>query len=267
MTRHLILAGMIALAAWGCKNDPASAEAATEVTPSEPQDIRFALHCADISQPGDKTPHHDVYAIAGKDTAKVGTIEVCDHIPKEEYAKYEIPADAYDAVGGTSDGKTTFIVYLAKSPEGKVQARMGDMYPGKQGGFTYRTLVVFTDEDLNPSASLSPGEMVGSYALSGQDKSYVLYVGFSERNMVAQAFTINGPLPQDDAAIMAAVGKGTPEFIPSIVVDFSTYEFSSSKGAGKFNVAGSKVQSVTFANWDNKELTLEKRDIGAVQGK
>lgn len=260
MTKYLIFAGLIALA-WSCKNDATSA-AAEAPAGTETESVSYSLLCVDISRPEDKNPHHDVYALVDNDTFKVGAIEVCERIAKEDYAKYEIPEDAYDAVGGTGKDKTTFAVYLAKSAEGKVEARMGDMYPGKQGGYTYRTWVVLTDEDIQTAAGLNPADMVGSYVFNGQDKSHVLFLGVSNRTLMAQAFTIKGPLPQDDAAIMEAVGKGTPELIPNIQVDYSTNEFTCSKGPGKFNTSGSKVKGITFSKWEGKELTLEKKNIG-----
>ncbi|MFZ2899887.1 MAG: hypothetical protein WA004_14770 [Saprospiraceae bacterium] len=261
MTKYLFLAGLVALT-WSCKNDSPTATVAEASADTQAGDMSYSLLCVDISQPGDKRPHHDVYALVDMDTFKVGTIEVCERIAKEDYAKHEIPADAYDAVGGTGEDKTTYIVYLAKSPEGKIQARIGDMYPGKQGGYTYRTWVALTEEDINPAASLSPADMVGSYVHSGQDKSYVLYLGVSNRTLMGQAFIIDGPLPKEDAAIMEAVGKGTAELIPNIQVDFSANTFNCSKGPGQFNLSGTKVKSMTFSKWGGKEVTLEKRDIG-----
>lgn len=260
MTKYLIFAGLTALA-WSCKNDAPPAAVAEASAETQADDASYSLLCVDISQPGDKSPHHDVLALVDSDTFKVGTIEVCERIAKEDYPKYEIPEDAFDAVGGTGADKTTFVVYLAKSPEGKVQARMGDMYPGKQGGYTYRTWVVLTDQDIQTVNNLSPADLVGSYAHSGQDKSYVLYLGVSNRSLMAQVFTIKGPLPEDDAAMMEAVGKGTTELIPDIQVDFSTNAFNSSKGPGQFNLSGSKVKSMTFSKWGGKELTLEKKEI------
>lgn len=96
MTKYLIFAGLIALA-WSCKNDAPAAAVAEASAEIQAGDISYSLLCVDISQSGDKRPHHDVFALVDKDTFKVGTIEVCERIAKEDYAKHEIPEDAFDA--------------------------------------------------------------------------------------------------------------------------------------------------------------------------
>lgn len=265
MTKYLIFAFPIVLA-WSCKNDPATAQPEALATSDTLSTPTYALFCVDITQPEDKRPHNDVYAVVGRDTVKVGTIEVCQTIVPEDYAQYEIPADAFAAVGGEGEDGTTYASYLGKSEEGKIEARIGDMYPGKKGGFAYRTWVVFTEEDITtPSAQISPAALAGSYVSSGE-KSYVLYLGFSGRTVMGQAYAIAGVLPEKDEELMPKVAQTTPDLIPNFQIDYSTLTFTCAKGKGRFNAAGGKVQSITFESWDGKEVTLQKKEIGTYSG-
>jgi hypothetical protein len=267
MTRYLFFALLLA-AMWSCQNEvPASSEAAPE--PVSIDSLTYALICVDITQPGDQTPHHDVFAVAGKDTFRVGTIEACERIDPANYADYEIPENALAAVGGKNADKTIYAVYIDKSEAGKINARIGDMYPGKpSGSFDYRTWVVLTEEDVqfSGSASLSPNALVGSYVHNGTAASHVLYLGLSHRTVVGQIYTLQGPLPEDDSAILEAIAQTQPEFIPNIQVSFTDLSFSCSKGKGSFQARDGQVQSLTFADWEGKgSLTLEKRAVGSGQ--
>ena len=266
MTKYLFFAALAALL-WSCKSEsaPAAEEtAATETAQGSVLDsIAYALICKDITQPGDKIKHHDVLAVVDNDTAKVGTIENCEKIPAADYAKYEIPADAFEAVGGTGADKVTFVVYIGKSPEGKITARIGNKYPGKpSGSFDYRSMVVFEEKDVEAGSDINPGAFVGSYVASGKASSHVLYLGFSNRTMVGQLYTLNGALPTQTDSLMIAISKATPEILSDIQVSWSDLSFSSAKGPGKFNRNGDKVQGITFSKWkDGQALTLEKKEI------
>ena len=262
MTKYLSLALLITFA-WGCKNEGSTTTQETEDT-SSPSEIVYTLLCKDISQPEDNIPHNDVYAIVDKDTALVGTIESCERILPEKYAEYEIPEDAFYAVGGTNAQKMTYAVYIGKSPEGKITARIGHNFPGKESGsFDYRSMVIFQKTDINPSSDLNASAMVGSYVHSGANSSHVLYIGFNNRILMGQLFSMEGPLPAQEDSLMLHIAQTTPEVLSNIQVDFSNLSFSSMKGPGKFTRNGDQIESITFSKGDKgKALTLEKKAIG-----
>jgi len=247
---------------WSCKSEAQTENGDLAGATTSGGSVVYALICQDITQPEDKVKHHDVYAVVDNDTAKVGTIEDCRKIDPADYEKYEIPADAFEAVGGTGDDNVTYVVYIGKSKEGKITARIGNKYPGKpSGSFDYRSMVVFNPEDITPGAEVNPGALAGSYVGSGENATYVLFLGFNNRTLMGQLFTIDGPLPEGEDSWMQAISKAKPEVLHNVEVDFSNLSFSSLKGPGKFNSTGGKVQSISFTKLDKgKQVDLEKKN-------
>ena len=266
MNRYFFVV-LAVIASGACKSEAASKEVLAATASSPTDNVICALICKDITQPEDKIKHHDVYAVVDNDTVKVGTIEDCKKIDPTDYAKYEIPEDACEAVGATGADKITYVVYLGKSPEGKITGRIGHNYPGKaSGSFDYRSMVVFDEADIAPGVETSPGAMVGSYVHSGSASSHVLYLGYNNRTLMGQLFTLKGPLPENPDSIMIALSKATPEMMSNIQVNFDDLSFSSLKGPGKFQGSGNRITGITFSKADNgKELSLVKKDIGKAQ--
>ena len=263
MTKYVSLALLIAVAFLACKNEkPASGEPSPETKTTE---IPYTLVCKDLTQAEDKIPHHDVYAIINGDSLLVGTIEDCKRILPENYADYEIPENAYDAVGGTNAENRTYAVYIGKSPEGKITARIGHNYPGKpSGSFDYRSMVVIEEKiDINPGSDINPGALVGSYVHNGPKTSQVLYLGLNNRTLMGQIFTLDGPLPEQEDSLLLRIAQTAPEVLSNIQVNFSDLSFSSMKGPGSFTRNGNRIESITFSKWkDGSALTLEKKAIG-----
>lgn len=262
MTRYIFLA-LLATMIWSCKSEAQTDDGNQPAGASSSADsILYTLICKDITQPEDKIKHHDVYAVVDNDTAKVGTIEDCLKIDPSDFEKYEIPSDAFEAVGGTGPDNVTYVVYIGKSKEGKITARIGNKYPGKpSGSFDYRSMVVFNPEDITPGAEVSPGALAGSYVHSGETNSYVLFLGFNNRTLMGQLFTLDGPLPEGPDGWMTAISETKPEVLNNVEVDFSDLSFSSLKGPGKFNSTGGRVESISFAKLDKgKPVELEKKN-------
>lgn len=266
MTKYVSLALFIGFALLACKNGETPQEQdQSALSETNTTEVGYTLVCKSLTQPEDKIPHHDVYAMIDGDSLLVGTIEDCKHIAPENYADYEIPEDAYDAVAGTNDQKMTYAVYIGKSPEGKITARIGHNYPGKpSGSFDYRSMVIIEEKiDLNPGSDINPGAMVGSYLQSDPQTSHVLYLGLNNRTLVGQIYTLDGPLPQQEDSLMLRIAQSTPEVMSNIQVNFSDLSFSSLKGPGSFTRNGDRIESITFSKWNGKKaLTLEKKAVG-----
>ncbi|MBK6621501.1 MAG: hypothetical protein IPG32_11730 [Saprospirales bacterium] len=268
MSKYVFIVAITTAFWWSCKSET-PADAAVLANPGEAPAVNldsvvFALICKDITQAGDKVKHHDVYAVVGHDTVRVGTIESCQKIAPADYEKYEIPANAYEAVGGTGADNITYAVYLGKSPEGKINARIGHNYPGKKSGsFDYRSMIVFNEEDIAPASVINPAAMTGSYLHKGGASSYVLYLGYNNRTLIGQLYTIKGALPEQKDSLMTAISNATPEIMADIQVDWSNLSFSSAKGPGTFKRNGNRIESITFSKLaSGGSLTLEKKEIG-----
>jgi hypothetical protein len=264
MKNFLFLASLLTMA-WAC-NSGGEAPTVTEEEAPTPvaAEMVYAIICKDISQPNDNTPHHEVYAIVGRDTVFVGNMESCAKIAPEDYAQYQVPEDAFEAVGGSLTDKIVYAAYIGKSPEGKITARIGNMYKGKPGAtFAWRSMVVFEEKDIIPVSEVSPSALVGSYIHSGSESSHVLYLGFSNRTIVGQVFAFDGPFPTHEDSLMMAIAKTAPELIPAIDVEYSDLSFTSAMGKGKFTQSGGRIESMVFSSWKGgKSLVFEKKEIG-----
>ena len=262
MAKYLSFA-LVLLLALGCKNEKPTEETPEVETP--PAEVVYSLICKNITQEGDKNQHHEVYAVVDTDTMLVGTIESCERILPEKYPDYEIPEDAFDAVGGTNAEDLTYAVYLGKSPEGKITARIGHNYPGKESGsFDYRSMVILEEGDINPRSDINLAAMVGSYVHDGENASHILYIGVNNRNLMGQLFSIDSALPEQEDSLMVLLSQTPPELLSNIQVDLSTLTFNSLKGPGKFNYEDDQIKSILFTKWEGKrkKLEMEKKEIG-----
>jgi hypothetical protein len=249
----------IILMAWACQSGQSgdTVEEKEDTAPAAALEISYAIFCKDITQPGDPTPHHEVYAVAGRDTVIVGDLQACAVIAPEDYGKYKIPENAYQAVGGPLTDKVVYAAYIAQSPEGKIAAHIGP-------DFNYRAMVVFHEEDMANPSEVRPGAFVGSYVHSSADAAHVLYLGYSNRTLVGQVFALEGPLPDQEDSLMLAIARTASQVIPGIDVDYKDLSFTSSKGKGKFTHKEGRIESMIFTNWEGgrASLTFEKKDIG-----
>ena len=250
MCKHLC--GILALIALltACQNEtPADRPSSSSPAVTDLQligDSVIYFVCQDVTQAADQGPHHDVFLVVGENKLKVGATQVCQHLAKTDYAQQQVPEKALDAVGGEWEGETN-IVYAIRTSEDKIVVRQGRMYADKDSdSYDYRAIATLTNEDLSVHPGLNQIDLVGTYAHDGNPKSWVLFIGLSDRYLSGQLFELSQPLPPiDDLA--SVLTQTTPEVLRGFDVDLLNMTFESHLGQGSITQENN-VWAFTFDN-------------------
>lgn len=250
-----LLPALLALFLFSCQE-----EGVRVSTSADPVDTSIYLQCKGVSQPGDVIPHHEVFVVLGENIVKVADIYACDKIEPARYESLGIPASALDALGSTDAVEGGMIVFVDRAPDRRIQVRVGvPETEAPDSKYKFRTMATFTDEVFSGNPERMRAELVGTYALSGQKNSYVLFLGLSNMDMIAQFFEVQGPLPEV-AKMGEVLTKAPPVVFKKFSVNFRTLEFESDYGTGMIDKTDEKTV-ITFrqkTDENGQPLRLEK---------
>ena len=247
---YVVLSLFLCLIVWSsCKNESVDSQetvAASETSISDIDDSNITLTCIDVTQSGDKVPHHDVYIQISENKVRVGEVLVCNTIDSTEYAYYGIPEEAISAVGGEVD-EDGMIVYAMRQREKYIVVRQGLRGTGPDGAVKYqhRALVNFSPEALSPNPAHNKTELVGAYTYQGVDHSMILFLTIGHQDLNPILYEIKGELPPSDQ-LMRSIAQLNPIPVDAFNLNMTDLSFTSSIGPGKFEKKENNQVSVTL---------------------
>ncbi len=133
MRTSLLFVSLLLLA---CGTENASTAATTE---------RIDLVCE--NQEVDNIPAAAVYFLAGDSKVKIASITVCETIEPEQYAEYDIPAEALAAVGGWYAGAGDYLYAVQEGEAVLVYQGMQDEMQ-QEPGFGYAPIASYTNGEV-----------------------------------------------------------------------------------------------------------------------
>jgi hypothetical protein len=207
-----------------CTADPDNEQA------SNPANFRLSAEANANSDEG--TPAFNVYLLVGNEKIKVADALACDSLSVEQYEQYGVPDEAISALGCFWAGSGDY--FYAIPIKGGIRVYRGFMGEEmSQGEIVYTPLMEF--EDGQPHFDLGPkkDELVGTYALSQEEGSHILFVGLHEDTLIGEHFVLDGILPPVNQLNMLMTGL-TPVDSVGLFLDEPKMYFTSSMGEGQF---------------------------------
>ena len=207
-----------------CKTDTAPSEEDSSSSPIQ-------LQCASASS-NDQLPNYAVYAIAGYNKVKISNLKACDSIPKSDYANFQIPKQALNAVGAKRKDGISCLYAIAEN-DTILFYRAESLEPEDEDELIYHPIGQLAGGEFELQLPLQEKDLIGTYVKSAKDTSYILFIGIQENNLQAHYFKQPGPLPghQSINALMASL-----DAIPLEQFQFNrgTSAFKHTKGRGQF---------------------------------
>lgn len=137
MKKILFCYFLLSIALFACKQE--GSRKVENTTPEEP--IRVQLLCESLSQ--DVTePLYAVYAIIEDGKVKISETSICETLDKEEWADYEIPAEALTAAGGWWAGGGDYFYAIQKGEEIHILQAFTDESMAEEP-YIYEVLAIF----------------------------------------------------------------------------------------------------------------------------
>ncbi|MCB0548939.1 MAG: hypothetical protein KDD19_15270 [Phaeodactylibacter sp.] len=220
------------------------------------QDFTVQLQCQAISE-DDALPQSAVYAIVNQNKVKLATISSCDSIPPASYEDYEIPANALAAAGGWWGGAGDYFYAIREDTVIAFYQGWADESQEDES-FHYTRIGAFEDGMFNLQIPVRKEELVGTYALSREAGSYILFVGMKEDSLVAEYFQMDGILPPVNQLNILMSSLERKE-AAHLVLNTTTLNFTSELGKGQFLLEkGGAAVVLQEEEVDGHPLRMEK---------
>ena len=195
------------------------------------KELVVRLQCEPSSQ-DEAFPQSAVYAIVNQNKVKLGNISQCDSIPPASYEDHEIPRGALAAAGGWWAGAGDY--FYAIQEDSSVAFYQGWVEEGQEeDSYHYELVASFTDGQFILEAPARKDELVGTYALSREAGSHILFVGLKEDSLKAEYFTTDGILPPVNQ-LNILMTPMQPEAAATLDINLATLNFTSGLGPGQF---------------------------------
>jgi len=178
-------------------------------------------------------PSYAVYLQVEDRKVKVAEIAVqCEQLEPANFATYDIPGDALSAVGGWWAGMGDYLYVVQEDTALAVyQGFVDDMQ--EEPGYQYMRIGTFDGKRFTISLPVRKSDLVGLYALSGEQQSWLLFIGLHEDTLTGQFFQAGGPLPVKEHLIHY-LPTLKPLDLANITLNESTLKFESAIGPGQF---------------------------------
>ncbi len=213
-----------------CQPGPAGEDAKAQV--------KANLSCESLGEK-DGMPQSAVYATAGEKKAKLATTNTCDSIPRAAYEDHEIPDSAIAAVGGWWAGLGEYF-YAIREGEGIAYYKGWVEERQEEENYHYQKMGGYKDGRFEISMPLKKEELVGTYTLSKEEGSHIVFVGMRGDTLVAEYFQMEGILPPVNQLNIYMTSLES-ERIENLEVDPLTLHFTSSMGRGEFVKLGDGI--------------------------
>lgn len=224
ITKKIILPAIfLACFFTACQTAPADEE--------KEESYKVRLQCQAVSE-DEAFPQSAVFAIVNQNKAKLANISSCDSIPPASYEDYGIPAEALAAVGGWWAGAGDY--FYAIQEDSTIAFYQGWVEEGQEEeDYHYSIVGTFADSRFNLQMPVKKEELVGTYALSRETGSHILFIGLREDTLKAEYFQMDGILPPVNQLniLMTSLER---EQAASLELNPATLNFTSELGRGKF---------------------------------
>ena len=198
-----------------------------------------------------------VFAIVNQNKVKLASINLCDSISPSSYEDFDIPAAALSAVGGQWAGVGEY--FYAIEEGSAIIFYEGWMEEGQEeDNFHYHKTGTFADGQFNLQMPLKKEELVGTYALSREAGSHILFVGLKGDTLVAEYFQMDGILPPVNQLNILMTSLERKAASP-LKINPNTLNFTSGLGNGKFvNMKDSEAVLLLGKGEGGHPLRLDK---------
>ena len=222
---------------------------------SDVPQVRLECKAKDASS---ATPQYAVYAIVGYNKVKIANYIACDSIAPKQYSRFNIPEAALAAVGGSTGGAANYMYAIEE--EDKIYFydahTSSSLLKPSDEPITYHKVGVYANDKFDLQLPPSRQEIVGTYALSKEEGSRILFVGMSNDKLVAEYFQSDGILPPVNQ-LNLYMSAMEPDSLTDFKLDPATMAFTSEKGRGKFvRSSGGGLDVVLYL--EKEEVVLEK---------
>jgi hypothetical protein len=217
-------------------------------------EVYFRLYAERVSEEDGDVPQSDVYLVANNEKIKVAEALACDSLPADVYGQYGIPERAFNALGCFWVGSGDYF-YALRTDEG---ARVYHGYLGEgmpQEKVIYTPLMEFADGQPNFDLGPKRDQLVGTYALSMEEGSHLLFVGLREDTLIGEHFVLDGVLPPVNQLNMLMTGL-EPVDAAVLRLEEPKMFFTSSMGEGQFVRSRDGLEVWLYP--ENGYLRLEK---------
>ncbi len=231
-----------------CQTAPADEE--------KEESYKVRLQCQAVSE-DEAFPQSAVFAIVNQNKVKLASISNCDSIAPASYEDYEIPAEALAAVGGWWAGAGDY--FYAIREDSTITFYQGWAEEGQEEeSYHYSKIGIFSDGQFNLQMPVKQEELVGTYTLSRETGSHILFVGLKEDTLKAEYFQMDGILPPVNQLNLLMTSLERKE-AASLELNPVTLSFTSELGRGKF-IRDEKGSAVVLLDKeaDGGPLRLEK---------
>jgi hypothetical protein len=216
------------------------------------------LQCGQSSA-SDSIPSFPVYAVVNQNKVKIANFVACDSLLPSQFSEYSIPENALVAVGGQWNGSANYL-YAAEEAG---QIIFYEAYPrsgvnaGANTSILYYQKGSFSNGKFDLVLPPTLSEIVGTYTLSQEEGSHILFIGMHEQNIVAEYFHPKGVLPPINQ-LNLMMGAMSSDSLADFNLNPSSMTFSSKIGVGKFiSTSDGSIQALLYDN-KNEKLILEK---------
>lgn len=216
------------------------------------EDVR--LRCEQQSSAGPDAPDYAVYMLLGSQKTKLANFQACDSIPEIEYGQYDIPQSAIAAAGGWYAGAGDYLYVMEEDGAAVFYQGWADEAQEDEG-FHYTQIAILENGRLKMSAGLSRDEVVGTYALSRQVGSHLVFVGMRGDTLIGEHFQLDGILPPVNQLNLLMTGL-TPLDSAALQLSEPSMQFASPMGNGRFERGPQQVRMLL--NLHGQPLYLEK---------
>ena len=195
--------------------------------------LLLQLNCQTIDANANP-PVHAVYIVVNYNKVKIASLTACDSIPKQDYGKYNIPDNAFEAVGGWHQREGSVI--YATFDNGYLSFFQKHLHKASDGSITeLKTLQLgkYIDGKFDLRLPLRMEDLPGAYVLSKEGGSHLIFVGLKDNGLAAEYFQTEETLAPVDQLnlLMATIESDT---LNNFEVQFPSLQFTSDTHSGEF---------------------------------
>ncbi|MEQ8705423.1 MAG: hypothetical protein RIC19_15960 [Phaeodactylibacter sp.] len=218
------------------------------------QDLNVRLLCESKGESEAGIPQSAVYTLIGEQKVKIANIATCDSIPPGDFSEYGIPDDALAAAGGWYAGAGDYL-YAIREGEAIIYYRGWQDEMQEDEGFHYTQLGGYKNGKFELQLPPKREELVGTYTLSQETGSHILFVGMHGDTLIGEHFVLDGILPPLNQLNVLMTGMAPQDSAALDLVDQS-FRFSSAMGDGTFQRSGDGLE--VSLNLNGQQVRLQK---------
>ncbi len=218
------------------------------------QDFSVRLLCETKVNSETGIPKSAVYTLVEEQKVKIANIAACDSIPPTAFSDYGIPDSALAAAGGWYAGAGDYL-YAIREGEAIVYYQGWQDEMQEDEGFHYTQLGVYKNGKFELQLPPTREELVGTYILSQETGSHILFVGMHEDTLIGEHFVLDGVLPPLNQLNVLMTGMAPQDSAALDLID-QGFRFSSAMGDGTFQRSGDGLE--VSLNLDGQQVRLQK---------